>query len=80
MGAEKMALVRKASRPLDGEGVVTMDSQFWITAWHEGRTNFHQADFHDKLLEYFPQLNPIKGQRVLVPLCGKSKRPRNRIA
>jgi thiopurine S-methyltransferase len=50
-----------------------MDSQFWITAWNEGRTNFHQGDYHDKLLEYFPQLNPEKEQRVLVPLCGKSK-------
>ena len=50
-----------------------MDSQFWITAWNEGRTNFHQGNYHDKLVEYFPQLNPEKGQRVLVPLCGKSK-------
>ncbi len=50
-----------------------MDSQFWIKAWNEGRTNFNQEDYHDKLTEYFPQLNPRKGQRVLVPLCGKSK-------
>jgi len=50
-----------------------MDSQFWITAWNEGRTNFHQGNYHDKLVEYFPQLKPEEGQRVLVPLCGKSK-------
>src|ERR1700722_4605316 len=50
-----------------------MGSQSWITAWNEGRTNFHQGNYHDKLIEYFPQLNPEKGQRVLVPLCGKSK-------
>ncbi len=50
-----------------------MDSQFWTTAWNEGRTNFHQENYHDKLVEYFPQLNPEKGQKVLVPLCGKSK-------
>ncbi len=50
-----------------------MDSQFLIKAWNEGRTNFHQEDYHDKLTEYFLQLNPGKGQRVLVPLCGKSK-------
>ena len=50
-----------------------MDSEFWTTVWSEGRTNFHQEDYHDKLTEYFPQLNPEKGQRVLVPLCGKSK-------
>jgi thiopurine S-methyltransferase len=50
-----------------------VNSLFWITAWNEGRTNFHQGNYHDKLIEYFPQLNPKKGQRVLVPLCGKSK-------
>jgi thiopurine S-methyltransferase len=50
-----------------------MDSQFWTTAWNQGSTNFHQGNTHDKLLEYFPLLNPERGQRVLVPLCGKSK-------
>jgi thiopurine S-methyltransferase len=50
-----------------------MDSQFWKTAWNEGRTNFHQGEYNDKLVEYFPQLNPEKGQKVLVPLCGKSR-------
>ena len=50
-----------------------MESQFWIKAWNEGRTNFHQQDYHEKLTEYFPTLNPKKGQSVLVPLCGKSK-------
>jgi len=50
-----------------------MESQFWIKAWNEGKTAFHQAHYHEKLTEYFPQLNPQKGQRVLVPLCGKTK-------
>ena len=50
-----------------------MDSRFWIKAWNDGRTNFHQEDYHDKLIEFFPQLHPRKGHRVLVPLCGKSK-------
>lgn len=50
-----------------------MDSQFWIDAWNEGKTNFHQQEYHQKLTEYFPQLNPKAGQKVLVPLCGKSK-------
>jgi thiopurine S-methyltransferase len=52
---------------------MAMDFQFWIKSWNEGRTNFHQEDYHDKLTEYFPQLKPREGQRVLVPLCGKSK-------
>jgi len=50
-----------------------MDSQFWIKAWNDGKTAFHQAHYHEKLTEYFPQFNPLKGQRVLVPLCGKTK-------
>lgn len=50
-----------------------MDSQFWIKAWNEGRTNFHRTSYHEKLLQYFPQLEPLKGQKVLVPLCGKTK-------
>lgn len=50
-----------------------MDAEFWITAWNEGRTGFHQQTFNEKLLQYFPQLEPQEGQRVLVPLCGKTK-------
>ena len=50
-----------------------MDAQFWINAWNDGRTNFHQSDFNAGLLKYFPSLNPQKNQTVLLPLCGKSK-------
>jgi len=50
-----------------------MNAKFWINAWNTGRTNFHQANYNDKLTQYFPQLNPQKEQKVLVPLCGKSK-------
>ncbi len=50
-----------------------MDAQFWINVWNEGKTNFHQRDFNEKLTQYFPKLNPTQGQEVLVPLCGKSK-------
>lgn len=50
-----------------------MDPQFWIKAWKEGRTNFHQDHYHSKLVEYLPTMALKKGQRVLVPLCGKTK-------
>ena len=50
-----------------------MEAPFWIKAWDEGRTNFHLQNYHEKLLEYFPVLNPKAGLRVLVPLCGKTK-------
>lgn len=50
-----------------------MDSDFWIKAWDEGRTNFHRTQVNEKLVQFFPQLNPKEGQEVLVPLCGKTK-------
>jgi len=50
-----------------------MEPQFWIRAWKEGRTGFHRRAVHDRLMRYFPRLNPQPGQKVLVPLCGKSK-------
>lgn len=50
-----------------------MDSNFWIKAWNEGRTNFHQKDYNSSLLKFFPELKPKNGENVLVPLCGKSK-------
>lgn len=50
-----------------------MDAEFWIKAWEEGRTGFHQSQYNDLLLRWFPKLSPVAGQKVLVPLCGKSK-------
>lgn len=50
-----------------------MDSEFWKTIWEEGKTGFHQGTYHEKLLQYFPTLGPVKGQSVFVPLCGKTR-------
>jgi thiopurine S-methyltransferase len=50
-----------------------MEPQFWTKAWNEGRTAFHRGEVHEKLAKYFPELHPRKGERVLVPLCGKTK-------
>lgn len=50
-----------------------MDSNFWIKAWNDGRTNFHQKEYNSSLLKFFPELKPTNGENVLVPLCGKSK-------
>ena|GEM_PF-4130782 len=45
-----------------------MNSQFWITAWNERRTNFHQGNYHDKLIGYFAQLNPKRGKEYWSPM------------
>jgi thiopurine S-methyltransferase len=50
-----------------------MDARYWIDRWNEGKTGFHQAEYHPRLVEFFPALSPKEGQSVLVPLCGKSK-------
>lgn len=50
-----------------------MDAQFWLDAWNSNKTGFHQDEYNKKLMQYFPEFQPISGQKVLVPLCGKSK-------
>lgn len=50
-----------------------MDTEFWIKAWDDGRTNFHRPEVNEKLIEFFPLFKPSEGQKVLVPLCGKTK-------
>lgn len=50
-----------------------MEAQFWINAWNEGRTGFHLEKFNPKLIQHFPHFHPQPGQKVLVPLCGKTK-------
>lgn len=49
-----------------------MEAEFWIKSWTDGRTAFNQREYHAKLTQYFPRLNPPAGQSVLVPLCGKT--------
>lgn len=50
-----------------------MDPQFWRDAWKEGRIGFHQGSYNDKLVKYFAEFSFTTSQKVLVPLCGKSK-------
>ncbi len=47
-----------------------MDPEFWKARWKEGQIGFHQDRVHPDLLQWADRLSP--GQRVLVPLCGKS--------
>ncbi len=50
-----------------------MEASFWIEKWNQGQIGFHQNKYQDKLVKYFPLFQPKAGQKVLVPLCGKSK-------
>ncbi|CAM2007899.1 thiopurine S-methyltransferase [Acanthopleuribacter pedis] len=50
-----------------------MESQFWLSRWAENRIGFHQDDFNPFLVKYFQRLKLDPGNRIFVPLCGKTK-------
>ena len=42
----------------------------WLTRWEQGKIGWHEAEGNAALREHWVQ--PTTGNRVLVPLCGKS--------
>ena len=50
-----------------------MHPSFWHDRWHSGQIGFHQAEVNPYLVRFWPQLQLTRGQRVFVPLCGKSR-------
>jgi len=48
----------------------------WKGRWETNNTGWHKKDYNENLLRYWPELvkglEP-QGQRVLLPLCGKTK-------
>jgi len=49
-----------------------MDAEFWRQRWAQGRIGFHRAEVNPRLCQYFDRLRLAPGDRVFVPLCGKS--------
>ncbi|MCO4793738.1 MAG: hypothetical protein KC493_08505 [Bacteriovoracaceae bacterium] len=50
-----------------------MEREFWLNIWEKGeRLNFNQDRYHDLLLKYYSKLGLGLGNKVLVPLCGKT--------
>ena len=49
-----------------------MAIEFWHNIWNEQRIGFHRDAVHVDLIQYFDQLNCRAGDRILVPLCGKT--------
>lgn len=49
-----------------------MEPQFWLDRWRTGQIAFHQSSVDRSLRRHWPALGVGAGQRVLVPLCGKS--------
>lgn len=50
-----------------------MQPKFWQSRWQQGKTGFHQPEVNPKLAKYSSSLKLTKGNRIFVPLCGKSK-------
>lgn len=49
-----------------------MDASFWHQRWERNEIAFHQSKAHPLLVEYFRELSLEKGNRIFVPLCGKT--------
>ena len=49
-----------------------MEAAYWHNRWDNGLVGFHMADVNPYLQKYWPALDIQPGQKVFVPLCGKS--------
>lgn len=49
-----------------------MDAAFWHSRWQESRIGFHQDRPTPLMLKHWAALAAAPGERVFVPLCGKS--------
>lgn len=49
-----------------------MDPEFWHERWETSRIGFHMDAVNPWLVSYWPTLEVGRGDRVFVPLCGKS--------
>lgn len=50
-----------------------MQSDFWLERWEKGETPFHLENVHPFLRHFYDLLAPAGGERVFLPLCGKSR-------
>lgn len=48
------------------------DNHLWLQLWHDDITGFHQLAVNPLLTRFWPKLQLKKGNRIFVPLCGKS--------
>jgi thiopurine S-methyltransferase len=49
------------------------DDHLWLQMWSNQQTDdFHQVSFNKYLVRFWPELNIPHGNRIFVPLCGKS--------
>ena len=50
-----------------------MDASFWHDRWTTGNIGFHEGEANRLLVEFGDELGLADGDRVFVPLCGKTR-------
>jgi thiopurine S-methyltransferase len=50
-----------------------MEPEFWHQRWERTEIGFHQHTINRHLQQYWSHLQLAPGQRIFVPLCGKSR-------
>lgn len=50
-----------------------MDASFWHKKWEKGDIGFHAGEVNPLLIKHFDKLNLVKGSRIFLPLCGKTR-------
>ncbi len=49
-----------------------MDSNFWLKKWERNEIAFHNSEANPALVKHFQALNLAPGDRIFLPLCGKT--------
>ncbi len=49
-----------------------MKHEFWLKKWQDNQIGFHRSDVNPMLVKYVDRLNLSEGNRVFLPLCGKT--------
>lgn len=49
-----------------------MEKSFWLEKWQKNEIGFHNREAHPLLVEHFARLGLGQGDRLFLPLCGKT--------
>ena len=50
-----------------------MQADFWYQKWEKDEIGFHRNETNPFLVTHFEKLNLVEGNRVFLPLCGKTR-------
>jgi len=49
-----------------------MEVSFWHQRWEENNIAFHKSEVNPFLVKYLKQFSLVVGNRIFLPLCGKT--------